>query len=144
VGQKKKQNEVSDSDYDFNPSYNELQNVLIEIYGDAMNTSKKIGTQKIVILKLEAEILKVKKDFESLKNEHTSLVNDHIVNPLIKTPIVDLPKIPIPRDLGKCEAFYKLLEEIVSLKSKIEQASSVPMAFAQQLKNDGSHFKRSF
>ena len=55
--------EVSDSYSDSNPSYDELQNALIEMHGDAMNAFKKIDSQKRTVLKLEAEILKIKKDF---------------------------------------------------------------------------------
>jgi len=44
--QKNKLLKVSDSNSDFNPSYNELQNVLIEMHGDAMNAFKKIGSQR--------------------------------------------------------------------------------------------------
>jgi len=55
--------EVSGSDSDSNPSYDELKNALIEMHGDAMNAFKKIGSQKRTVLKLEAEILKIKKDF---------------------------------------------------------------------------------
>jgi len=51
--------EVSDSDSDLNPSYNKLQNVLIEMHGDDINAFKKIGSQKRTILKLEAEIIKI-------------------------------------------------------------------------------------
>lgn len=45
----------------------------------------------------------------------------------------DLPITPIPRDLGKCDAFSRLHEEIVYIKSKIEQASNVLMAFDQTI-----------
>jgi len=33
------------------------------MHGDAMNAFKKIDSQKRTVLKLEAEILKIKKDF---------------------------------------------------------------------------------
>lgn len=73
---------------------------------------KKIGTQKRVILTLQAKILKVKNDFETLKSEHASLVNEHIASPSIETPKVDLPKVPTCMDLGICESCLKLHEEI--------------------------------
>jgi len=38
-----------------------------------MNGFKTIGTQKRTILKLEAEIEKIRQDFENFKNEHASL-----------------------------------------------------------------------
>lgn len=53
--------EVSDSDSDFNPSYNELKNVFIEMHGDVPNAFKKSVSQKRTILKLEAKILKLRK-----------------------------------------------------------------------------------
>jgi len=40
--------EVSDSNSDFNPSYDELKNILIEMHGDAMNAFKNIGPQILV------------------------------------------------------------------------------------------------
>jgi hypothetical protein len=111
---KKKHNELtySDSDSYFNPSYNELQNFLIEMHGDALNVFNKIGTKKRVILTLQAKILKVKNDFETLKSEHASLVNEHIVSPPIETPKVDLPKVLTCMDLDSCESCLKLHEEI--------------------------------
>jgi hypothetical protein len=44
MGQQRQKNkllEVSDLDSDNNPSYNELQNVVIEMHGDVMNAYKK-------------------------------------------------------------------------------------------------------
>jgi len=46
MGQKKKPLEVSDSDSNFNHSYNELQNAIVEMHGDAMKAFKTIGTPK--------------------------------------------------------------------------------------------------
>jgi len=74
IRQKKKPHEVNDSDSDFNPSYNELQNVLVEMHGDAMKAFKTIDTQKRTILKLKADITKIKKDFENLKKEHARTI----------------------------------------------------------------------
>lgn len=68
--------------------------------------------QKRVILTLQAKILKVKNDFETLKSEHASLVNEHIASPPIETPKVDLPKVPTCIDLGIWESCLKLHEEI--------------------------------
>ena len=81
MGQRKKSVEVSDQNYKFNPLYDELQNVLVEMYGDAMNAFKTIGTQKRTILKLEAKIEKMRKDFENLKNEYASIKKE-----LFETP----------------------------------------------------------
>ena len=67
MGQRKKSIKVSDRKSKFNPSYDELQNILVEMHGDAMNAFKTIGTQKRTILKLEAEIAKIRKDFENFK-----------------------------------------------------------------------------
>ena len=46
MGQRKKSIEVSDRKSKLNPSYDELQNVLVEMHGDAMNAFKTIGTQR--------------------------------------------------------------------------------------------------
>jgi len=48
-----------------------------------------------------------------------------------ETPEFDLPQISTFKDLGSCEVCPKLDEEIVSLKSKIEQASNAPTVFAK-------------
>jgi hypothetical protein len=90
--QRKKSIEVSDRNSKFNPSYDELQNVLVEMHEDAMNAFKTIGTQKRTILKLEAEIEKIRKDFENFKNEHASLKKELFVTPPKETPIIDVPK----------------------------------------------------
>jgi len=52
------------------PLIMKLQNILIEMHGDAMNSFKEIGSQKKTILKLEVENLKIKKYFEFYKKEH--------------------------------------------------------------------------
>jgi len=54
-----------------------------------MNAFKTIGKQKRTILKLEAEIAKIKKDFESFKNEHASLKQELLVTSLEKSPTID-------------------------------------------------------
>jgi len=72
--QKRKPFEVSDLDSDFNPYYNELQNFLIEMHGDAMNAFKKTSSQKRTILKLEVGNLKTKEDFEFLTKSHLMLM----------------------------------------------------------------------
>lgn len=92
----------------------------------------------------QSKNLKVKKDFENCKEEYASLVNKHITIPPNKSSKVDLPKTPKPKDIGKCEACPKLHEEIVSLKSKMEQASIVSIAFAKRSKSVYLHRKRSF
>jgi len=68
----------------------EIQNVLVEMHGDAMNAFKTIGTQKRTILKLEAEIVKIKKDFENFKNEHASLKKEHFVISPKNSPTIDM------------------------------------------------------
>jgi hypothetical protein len=71
--QRKKSIEVSNQKSKLNPSYDELQNILIEMHGDAMNAFKTIGAHKRTILKLEAEIVQMRKDFENFKNKHAYL-----------------------------------------------------------------------
>jgi len=143
MGQKKKPLEVSDSDFDFNHSYNELQNVLVEMHGDVMNAFKKIGSQKRIILKLEAEILKIKKDFELFKKEHASLKNEQFEIPTKESLNTSAPNTSKSKNNGTCEACPKLHEEITSLKNKIEQASGVPMDFDKISNNFNSHYKKS-
>jgi len=93
MGQRKKSIEVSDRKSKLNPSYDELQNVLLEMHGDPMNAFKTIGTQKRTILKLEAEIIKMRKDFENLKNEHASLKKEIFATPPKESPTIDAPKL---------------------------------------------------
>jgi len=52
MGLKKKRQEVIyfDSDSNFNFSYKEWQNALVEMHGDAMNALERICAQKRVIL----------------------------------------------------------------------------------------------
>jgi len=67
---KKSKNEVifSDSDSDsyseFKPTYKELQNSIEEMHVESLNSFEKLMAQKKTILKLEAEISKLKEAFE--------------------------------------------------------------------------------
>ena len=113
------------------------------MHGDVMNVFKKIGSQKRTILKLEAEIFKIKKDFELFKNEHASLSNEQFAIPPKESSSINVPKSPKSKDIGTCEACPRLQIEIVSLKSKIEQASSASINFAKRSpKTTNSQFKK--
>lgn len=76
--------EVSDSESHYLPSYNELFKAFHEMYDGALNSFKKIASQKKNILKFEEKIFRFKSALESLKEEHASLVSDqlHISNTL--------------------------------------------------------------
>jgi len=132
MGQRKNSIKVSDLHSDFNPSYDELQNVLEEMHEYAMKDFKTIGTQKRTILKLEAEIVKIKKDFENFKSEHASLKKERFVTPSKESPIINVPKPSKAKDNDSCVACPRLILEIVSLKSRIEQASSASIYFANR------------
>ena len=108
MGQRKNSIEVSDRNSKFKPSYDELHNVLVEMHGDAMNAFKTIGTQKRTILKLEAEIAIIKKDFENFKNEHESLMKELFVTPLKESPTIDVPKPSKSEDINACQACPRL------------------------------------
>jgi peptidoglycan hydrolase CwlO-like protein len=103
----KKSIEVSDRKSKLNPSYDELQNVLVEMHGDAMNAFKTIGTQKRTILKLEAEIILMRKDFEDFKNEHASLKKEIFAIPSKVSPTIDDPKSS-NEDINFCLACPRL------------------------------------
>ena len=138
MGQRKKSIEVSDRNSKFNPSYDELHNILVEMHEDAMNAFKTIGTQKKIILKLEAEIEKIRKDFENFKNEHASLKKEQFVTPPKELPTIDVPMPSKDKDINICGACPKLQSEIVTLKSKIEQVSSASMTFANRFTKPSS------
>ena len=142
MGQRKKSIEVSDHSSKFNPSYDALQNVLVEMHGDAMNAFKTIGTQKRTILKLEARIEKIRKKFENFKNEHASLKKELFATPPKESPTIDVPKSSKTEDINTCLACPRLQLEIVSLKSKIEQVLSASMNFANRFTKT-SNFKKS-
>lgn len=69
-----------------------MQNILVEMHEDAMNAFKTIGIQRRTILKLEAEIIQMRKDFENFKNEHASLKQEIFVTPSKVSPTIDVPK----------------------------------------------------
>lgn len=102
MGQRKKSIEVSDRNFKFNPSYDELQNVLVEMHEDAMNAFKTIGTQKRTILKLEAKIEKMRKDFENFKNKHASLGKELFAIPPKESVTIDVPKFSKTEDINTC------------------------------------------
>jgi len=80
----------------------------------------------------EAEILKIKKDFELFKKEHASSMNEQFTIPPKESPSINAPKSPKSKNIGTCEACPRLQLEIVSLKSKIEQASNTSINFAKR------------
>jgi len=141
MGQRKKSIEVSDRKSKHNPSYDELQNVLVEVHGDAMNAFKTIGTQKRTILKLEAEIIQMRKDFENFKYEHEFLKKEIFATQSKESPTIDDHK-PSNEDINACLACPRLLE-IVSLKSKIEHVNNVSMNFANRFEKPSSFKKPS-
>ena len=100
------------------------------MHGDAMNAFKTIGTQKRTILKLEAEIIKMRKDFENFKNEHASLKKEIFSSPPKESPTIDAPKSLKIDDINTCLACPRLQLKIVSLKNKVEQVTSVSMNFS--------------
>jgi len=86
MGHMKKQNEVIYSDSESNPSFEELQQDLVDMYGDAMKDFEKLIFQKKDILKLEVELSQLKNDSECLKDGHASLINEKIVMSYIESP----------------------------------------------------------
>jgi Txe/YoeB family toxin of Txe-Axe toxin-antitoxin module len=123
---KHKQHEVSDSDNQ--PSYDELQNAFNEMYGEALDTFRKLSRQKKMNAKLEEEIAKLKNDnmkitsaFESLKEEHALILNE--LNKSSKETM------SINQD-KECETCPTLQIQIKSLKLQLEEASNIPMEFA--------------
>jgi translation initiation factor 2 alpha subunit (eIF-2alpha) len=68
---KKKKNKVtySDSNSEFKPSYEELQQAIKEMHGEALNAFERLIAQKKTILKLEKEFSQIKNDFKCLKEE---------------------------------------------------------------------------
>jgi len=50
-----------------------------------------------------------------------------------KSPSINVPKSPKSKDIGTCEACPRLQLDIVSLKSKMEQASSASINFAKTI-----------
>lgn len=76
-----------------------------------------------------------------MKNEHASLVNEHIVKPSIEPPKFDSSKHPKYMDISSCKVCPMLQEDIKSLKSKIEQVSQVSMIFATNSINERHSFK---
>jgi hypothetical protein len=48
------------------------------MHSDSINGFKKPSAQNKVIIKLEAKLSQIKNDFECLKIDHASLVNEHI------------------------------------------------------------------
>jgi len=93
-------------------------------------------------LKLESEISKLKEAFESLRDEHASLVNEKILSPTIESPKQDPRKYDsMWMDLASCEIFHSLHEEIKSLNKKLEQVSKGTMTFSMNSKNERAPFK---
>jgi len=73
----------SDSYFNFKPTYKDLQDSIEEMHAESLNAFEKLIAQKKTILKLEAEISKLKEAFESLRDEHALLVNEKIVSSLL-------------------------------------------------------------
>jgi len=152
MGQMKKaKNEVifsdsdSDSYSDFKPAYKDLQDSIKEMHAESLNSFEKLIAQKKTILKLESEISKLKEAFESLRDEHASLVNDKIVSLSIESPKQDLPKYDTKwMDFSICEIFPSLHEEIKSLNKKLEQVYKGTMTCVMNSKDERDSFKRPY
>jgi len=143
MGQRKKSIEVSDRNSKPKPSYDELQNFLVEMHGNTMNAYKTIGNQKRTILKLEAEIATIMKYFENFKNEHASLKKELFETPLKESPTIDVPKPSKDEDINVFLACPRLQLEIVSLRSKMEQVSNASINFENRFTKTLS-FKKKF
>jgi len=152
---KKAKNEVifsdsdSDSDFDsyseFKPTNKDSKYSIEEMHVEYLNAFEKLIAQNKTILKLESETSKLKEAFESLINEHASLVNEKIVNPTIEPPKEDPPKYDSNwMDFASCETCPSLHEEIKSLNKKLEQASKGSTIFAMNSKDERTHFKISY
>jgi len=91
---KKKKNKViyPDSESESNASYEELQQALVDMLGDAMKSFEKLIPQKKVILKLKSSLHNLN-DFKCLKDDHASLVNEKIVIPCIEPPKANPPSM---------------------------------------------------
>ena len=92
-----------------------------------------IDTQKWTILKLEAM-----KDFENFKSEHASLKKERFVTPPKESPTINVPNASKGKYIDTCEVCPKLQQEIVPLKSKIEQFSSASINFANRFTKDSN------
>jgi len=103
-----------------------------------MNAFKTIRTQKRTILKLAAEIEKIRKDFENFKNEHPSLKKELFAIPPKESATINVSKSLKTEDINTCLTCPRLQLEIVSLKSKIEQVSSASMTFANRFTKPSS------
>jgi len=103
-----------------------------------MNAFKTIGTQKRTILKLEAEIVKIRKDIENFKNEHAYLKKELFVVSPKDLPTTDMTKPSKADDINPFGTCPRLQLEIVTLKSKIEQVSSAFMNLANRFTKPSS------
>ena len=97
---------------------------------ESLNAFEKLIAQKKTILKLEAEISKLKEAFESLWDEHALLVNEKIVNSTIESPKTKSPKYDNWMGFASCEICPSLHEEINSPNKKLERVSNGTMTFA--------------
>lgn len=68
---------VYNSDSDNRYSYSELSKAFNDMYVDSVKVFIEIYLQKEIILNLEEEIKHLNRALESLKEEHTSLMNEH-------------------------------------------------------------------
>lgn len=139
--------EVIHSDFEFesNPCYEELRQALVDMHGDAIKAFEKLISLKKIIPKLKVELSQHKNDFECLKDEYASLVDEKIAIPCIEPPKENSPKYDSNWiDLASCETCHSLHEEIKSLTRKLEQASKAPIVFAMNSKNEKAMFKRPY
>ena len=120
MGQRNNFVQVSNPHPNTNPSYDELQNIFVEMHDNAMKSFKTIGTERKTILKLEAEVMKIKKDFENFKNEYASMKKELFVTPSKESPSINVPNPSKAKDIDISRACPRLQLEIVSLKRKIE------------------------
>jgi len=109
------------------------------MHAESLNDFEKLISQKKTILKLESET------FESLRDEHASLVSEKFVNPSNESPKKNSPKYDSSwTDFASCETCPSLHEEIKSLNKKLEQEYKGSMTYSMSSKDDRASFKRPY
>jgi hypothetical protein len=107
------------------------------MHGEAIKAFEKLIALNKIILKLEVGLSQLKNDFECLKDEHASLVDEKIVIPCIEPPKANSSKYDSNwMDFSSCETCHSLHQEIKSITHKLEQTSKAPKVFVVNSKDE--------
>lgn len=125
---------VYNSDSDNEYSYSDLFKAFNDMYAYSIKAFKNIDLQKEIILKLEEEINHLNRALESLKEAHTSLMNEccNVFDTLVENI-----------EIEECVECPILKHEIETLEGQLTHATPLSCTYSSSSSERGKVFKKN-